>query len=202
MRDQITFPQFIICLMIPFALMVYNIVNRKVTFVALQKPRNIAKVKRILKEMFEEPYRLKRNCLREESIFYETWRLYQRVLLAFVATYSTGPLVRITFMTPIIILIAISYFAYRPYKPEFYILHWMEVVSILGLFVGLIDNMFRGFLYVSTIILNISYEYPLGLVWKALSIADLLFSPIWVLFWFFIIKPVYSKAKNAIKKRM
>ena len=198
MKDQITFPQLIISLIIPFALVVYHILNRNATFVALQTPRNVSKVKRILQEMFEESYRLKRNCSRGESIFYETWRLYQRVLLAFVATYCINPIARITFMAPIIILIALSYIAYRPYKPEMYILHWMEVVSILGFSVCLIHNMFRAFLYVY----DINNEYTITLVWEAFTIADLLFSPIWVLFWFFIIKPVYSKAKNAIKKRM
>ena len=198
MKDQITFPQLVISLIIPFALVVYHILNRNVTFVALQTPRNVSKVKRILQEMFEESYRLKRNCSRGESIFYETWRLYQRVLLAFVATYCINPIARITFMAPIIILIALSYIAYRPYKPEMYILHWMEVVSILGFSVCLIHNMFRAFLYVY----DINNEYTITLVWEAFTIADVLFSPIWVLFWFFIIKPVYSKAKNTIKKRM
>ena len=198
MKDQITFPQLIISLMIPFALVVYHILNRNVTFVALQTPRNVSKVKRILQEMFEESYRLKRNCSKGESIFYETWRLYQRVLLAFVATYYINPIARITFMAPIIILIALSYIAYKPYKPEMYILHWMEVVSILGFSVYLIHNMFRAFLYVY----DINKEYTITLVWEAFTIADLLFSPIWVLFWFFIIKPVYSKARNAIKKRI
>ena len=198
MKDEITFRQFIFSLIVPFTVVVYHILNRNTVSANLQNPRHVLKVKIILKEMFEESYRLKRNCSKEESIFYETWRLYQRVLLAFVATHSINPLVRITFMTPIIILIAISYSAYRPFKPEMYILHWMEVVSIVGFFVCLIHNMFRGFLYVY----DISHEYPITLLWEAFTIADLLFSPIWVLFWFFIIKPVYSKAKNATKKRM
>ena len=117
--------------------------------------------------------------------------------MAIVATFSINPLVRITFMTPIVILIAVSYSAYKPYKSEMYILHWMEFVSIQGFFVCLTHNMFRGFLYVY----DISHEYPVTLVREAFTIADLLFSPIWVLFWFFIIKPVYDKAKNTIKKR-
>ena len=198
MKDEITFPKFIFSLMVPFALVVYHIRNRNVVFVVLQKPRNVSKVQRILQEMFEESYRFKRNDSRRESIFYETWRLYQRVLLTFAATYFINPLVRITFITPIIILIAISYFAYRPYKPEMYILHWMEIVSILGFFVCLAHNMFRGFLYVY----DIKHEYHITLIWEAFKIADLLFSPIWVLLWFFILKPVYNKVKNVIKKRM
>ena len=196
MRDEITFPQFICCLMIPFAVVVYNIVNRNVVFVVLQQSRNVSKVKIILQEMFEEPYRLKRNDLRGESIFYETWRMYQRVLLAIAATFFINPIMRITFMTPTIIIIAISYIAYRPYKPQMYILHWMEIVSVLAFFVCLIHNMFRGFLYVY----GINYEYPVTIVWEVFSILDLIVSPIWVLFCVFVIKPIYNNIKDTTRK--
>ena len=152
--------------------------------------------KLILQEMFEESYRLKKNNSKGESTFYETWRLYQRVLLAIVATHCIDPIVRITFMTPIVIFIAISYILYKPYKPEMYILHWMEIISILGFFVCLIYNMFRGFLYVYLI----NYEYHVPLVWEAFSILDMLFSPIWVLLCVLVIKPIYSKAKYTIRR--
>ena len=184
--------------MIPLTLVVYKILNRNALSVSLPKPMNMSYVKRILKEMFEEPYRLKRDDSEGETIFYKTWRLYQRVLLAIVATHCINPLVRIASMTPIIILIAISYRIYRPYKPEMYILHWTEFVSILGFFVCLIHNMFRGFLYVY----NVNYVYPVTLVWEIFSYLDLLFSPIWVLIYFFIIKPIYNKVKDGIRKKM
>ena len=195
MKDEITFPQFIFCLIAPFAVVVYKFVNRNVVSVVLQESRDVSKVKTILQEMFEESYRLKKKDSRGESIFYETWRLYQRVLLSIVSTYFINPLVRITFTTPIIILIAVSYFAVKPHKPEMYILHWMEIVSILGFFVSLIQNIFRGFLYVY----SINQEYPVTLAWEAFSIFDLLFHPTWVLLFVFIIKPIYSKVKDAAR---
>ena len=195
MKDEITFPQFIFCLIGPFAVVVYKFVNRNVVSVVLQESRNVSKVKAILQEMFEESYRPKKKDSRGESIFYETWRLYQRVLLSIVSTYFINPLVRIAFTTPIIILIAVSYCAVKPHKPQMYILHWMEIVSILGFLVSLIQNMFRGFLYVY----GINQEYPVTLAWEAFSIFDLLFSPIWVLLFVFILKPIYSKVKDAAR---
>ena len=198
MKDEISFSKFIICLMIPLTLVVYKVLNRNVVSVALQKPINESYVKRILKEMFEEPYRFKKDESSGGTIFYETWRLYQRVLLAIIATYFINPFVRITCITPIIILIAISYRAYRPYKPEMYVLHWMEIVSNMGFFVCLIHNMFRAFLYVY----DINYVYPVTIVWEVFNYLDLLFSPIWVLICVFIVKPIYKKAKDAIRKRM
>ena len=195
MKDQISFPKFIICMMIPFALVVCKMLNRNVVSVALLKPINESNVKRILKEMFEEPYRRKRHGSTGETIFYETWRLYQRVLLVFVATFFINPLERITFMTPVIIIIAISYHVYRPYKPEMYVLHWIEIISIMGFFVCLTHNMFRGFLHVY----DINYEHPVTNVLKAFDILDLLFSPILVIVCVFIIKPIYNKAKDALE---
>ena len=66
-------------------------------------------------------------------MLYETWWLYQRILLAIVATFWIAPLKRITLMTLNVIVIAISYLVIKPYKPEMYILHWTEVFSILGI---------------------------------------------------------------------
>ena len=47
--------------------------NRNVASVALLKPINESYMKRIWKEMFEEPHRRKRHHSTGETIFYETW---------------------------------------------------------------------------------------------------------------------------------
>ena len=109
MKDQISFPNFIICLRITFALVVYKILNRNVVSVALLKPINGSYMKRIWKQMFEEPYRRKRHDSTGDTIFYETWRLYQRVLSVFVAIFFINPLKWITFIASVIIIIAVSY---------------------------------------------------------------------------------------------
>ena len=122
----------------------------------------------------------------------ETWRLYERILLATVATFWIAPLKRITVITPNVIVIAISYLVIKPYKPEMYILHWIEVFSILGIFVSLVRNMFRGFLYVY----DIGDEDPVKFVRQGFAVFDLVFSPICVLIYFFIIAPIYNKVKQ------
>ena len=122
----------------------------------------------------------------------ETWRLYERILLATVATFWIAPLKRITLITPNVIVIAISYLVIKPYRPEMYILHWIEVFSILGIFVSLVRNMFRGFLYVY----DIGDEDPVKFVRQGFAVFDLVFSPICVLIYFFIIAPIYNKVKQ------
>ena len=102
--------------------------------------------------------------------------------MAIVATFWIDPLKRITLMIPIVILIAISCHVIKPYKPEMYILHWIEVYSILGISVCVAQNMFRGLLYVYDIG-NEDFS-PVNFVWQAFAIFDLLFSPICMLIYF------------------
>ena len=191
MKDKISFAKFILCLIIPFAVVTNYRLNRNVVSVDFVKSRNTYKVKEILSEIFQESYRLKTDDPSGETVFYETWRLYQRVLLAIVATFWIDPLKRITLMIPIVFLIAISYHVIKPYKPEMYILHWIEVFSNLGIFVCLGHNMFRGFLYVY----DIDEEDPVKFVWQGFAVFDLVFSPICVLIYFFVIAPIYNKVK-------
>ena len=68
------------------------------------------------------------------------------------------------------------------------ILHWMEIFSIMGIFVSLLHNMFRGFLY----IYDINSKDPVKFVWQGFVIFDLVFSPICVLIYFFIVTPIYN----------
>ena len=194
MKDKISFAKFILCLIVPFAVVTNYRLNRSVVSADLQKSRNTYKVKEILREIFQEPYRLKTDNPSGETVFYETWRLYQRVLLAIVVTFLINPLKRITLMTPIVILIAISCHAIKPYKPEMYILHWIEICSILGIFVSLVENMFQGFLYVY----DIGDKDPVKFVWQGFAIFDLVFCPIFALIYFFIIVPIYNKVKQKI----
>ena len=194
MKDEISFQKFIWCLLFPFAVVVRYLCDRNLIFTSFQNNRNMSGLKKTLSEMFVDSYRPKANDSRKETVFYETWRLYQRVLLAIVAIFCINPIVRITFMTPTVILIAISYFVIRPYKPKMYILHWIEVFSVLGFFLCLCQNMFRGFLYVY----NINDEDSIKLVWLVFAILDLIFSPILLLIFLFIIKPIYSKVKCRI----
>ena len=77
MKDEISLAKFILCLMVPFAVAVNYCINRNVTSFDLQMFRNTYKVKEILCEIFQESYRFKTDNPSGETVFYETWRLYQ-----------------------------------------------------------------------------------------------------------------------------
>ena len=195
MKEKISFAKFILCLIVPFAIVSNYRLKRNFASVDLQKSKNTYKVKEILGEMFQESYRFNTDDSSGETVFYETWRLYQRVLLTIVATLCIDPLLRIKLMTPVVVLITISYFAVKPYKPEMYILHWMEVFSILGISARLAHNVFHGVLNV----FDINHDDQVTFVWQGFNILDLIFSPISVMIYFFIIETIYHKAKCKIK---
>ena len=102
MKDKISFPKLIWCLIVPFAAITNYRLNRNVAAFDLQNRRNMYEMKKILKKIFAEFYRLKRSDAGEETVFYETWRLYQRFLLEVVTTLCINPLVQITLLTPIV----------------------------------------------------------------------------------------------------
>ena len=186
MKDKLSFSKFILCLIIPFAAVTNYRLNRRIVSVDLQKSRNTYNVKDILKEIFQEFYRLKTNDLSGElssmthsgyiKDFY--WHLLQHlgsILLS--ESHSCHPLLSLS-----------PYLVIKPYKPEMDILHWMEIFSIMGIFVSLLHNIFRVFLCVY----DINGKDPVKFVWQGFVIFDLVFSPICVLIYFFIVTPIYN----------
>ena len=85
-------------------------------------------------------------------------------------------------------------YLHKPYRPEMNILHWMEVFYILGISVSLTHHMFLGFLNFS----KINYGYPVTIVWGTFAFLDLIFSPIFTLICFFMIKLICTKTKSKI----
>ena len=67
MKDKISFQKLILFLMIPFAAVGNYLLNRNVISVDPQRLGNESEVKKVLREMFEEPYRLKRDDSRKKN---------------------------------------------------------------------------------------------------------------------------------------
>ena len=194
MKDKITFKQLFVCLIMPLLSIIFYLNSKCNNTYVFAKPVHTGNVKRLLREMFEECYR-KNADESEECVFYESWRLYQRVIFAVVCVFSINPISRVVAMTPTIFAFAVFYNIVQPFKKEQYVLHWIEMVSVLGFAFALINNMFRSFLYVY----DISNEDPIATTLKTLLLLDELFSPISVLCYFYIIKPLFRIAQDKIK---
>ena len=68
-KDKISFAKFILCLIVPFAIVSNYRLNRSAVSVDLQKYRNAYKVKEILIDIFQESYRLKTDDSSGETVF-------------------------------------------------------------------------------------------------------------------------------------
>ena len=194
MKEKITFNQLYVCLIMPLLSIIFYLNSKCKNTHVFAKPVHTGNVKRLLREMFEECYR-KNADKSEECVFYESWRLYQRVIFAAVCIFSINPILRVVAMTPTIFAFAVFYNIVQPFKKEQYVLHWIEMVSVLGFAFALINNMFRSFLYVY----DINNEEAIATSLKTLLLLDELFSPISVLCYFYIIKPLFRIAQDKIK---
>uniref|UniRef100_A0A7M5V891 Uncharacterized protein n=2 Tax=Clytia hemisphaerica TaxID=252671 RepID=A0A7M5V891_9CNID len=183
MRYVISLKKFVAILIFPY-LAIYFMFAKRSTICLATDENDEKRVTKLLKEMFEEAYR-KRND-KEYYVFWETWRLYQRLILAFVTTFAINPVNRICYAAPIILLFIYIYWFVKPYKEQFTILHWMEVIGLLGITFTLINNMFRSFLYV----FDIPDQPPIPKSLQVLWYMDLIASPVFVLVFFFCLKPV------------
>ena len=127
------------------------------------------------------------------DVNYFQFRLYQRLILAFVTTLAINPVNRICYAAPIILFFIFVYWFIKPYKEQFTILHWMEVVGLLGITFTLVNNMFRSFLYV----FDIPDQPPIPRSLQVLWYLDLIASPIFVLLFMKVLAPIFAKIKSA-----
>ena len=203
MHDKkMTMMEFISCTIFPWAIFYFKFRKERVEkkkdglkektengekSIEIQTEERIVDI--LLKELLEQSYRDLNNEKDQKKgykVFWETWRLYQRLILAIVATYAINPVVRICLITPCILLYIFVYWYIQPYKKQYRILHWMEVMGLLGITFTLVNNMFRSFLYVFEIPDQKPVPESLYILW----LLDTLASP--------IIVPVLLKIQHVV----
>jgi len=173
---------------IPLRLLVFSIVVPLLAFVFKFQYRsmnclyveeeNEKAVSKLLKESFEQAYRQCNN--KPYYVFWETWRLYQRLILAFVTTFTINPYTRICYMAPLVLSFIGVYWLVKPYKKQYVVLHWMEVAGLLCI----VNNMVYSLLFM----FEISPFTFTMLYWL-----DAFASPIFVLVYFYVLKPITAK---------
>ena len=137
MTDKtITMRQFVFSLIFPWVAVYFWLTRRcceNSNWVrsSNQKESRDENVRSLLHEIFQEAYRKIKG--KDESVFWETWRLYQRLILAVITTYAINPVERICCTAPLILFFHFVYSFVKPYKKNFVVLHWMEVIGLLGI---------------------------------------------------------------------
>ena len=187
MTDKtITMGQLVVSLIFPWIVVYYWLTrrccenNNWVKRSSQEESRN-KNVRLMLHEMFQEAYRKRKN--KDEFVFWETWRLYQRLVLAAVTTYAINPVERICYIAPLILFFHFVYSFVKPYKKNFVVLHWMELIGLLGITFTLVNNMFRSFLYVFEIPNEKPVPQSLLILWILDTFASPIFVPVFMYVW-------------------
>lgn len=188
---KITFSEMLTCLTIPPCLIYFLITRRCIQSSNLYQ-HSKAQFDHV-EAILTEPYRLLRSS-RERYVFWEDWRLIQRLILAAVATYVSNPLERICYCLPCILTFSIVYFKVLPFKPHLVLLHWSEVVSLLSYFGFITVNVFFGFFSVFSIPVE-EWIQRLNMFFVCL---DMLCSPLTVIVLYFTIFPLCTKIFHKI----
>ena len=191
-KKKINFGEMLICLTIPPSTMIYllrTVCNPSITF-----DHNPVLAK-FVGELFTESYRLKKHS-KSQFVFWEHWRLIQRLLLSAITTFFINPLERVCYVSPCVLLFIVVYWKVKPYKPTLKLLHWCEVASLMSFCFLLVVNVFEAFFY----IYNVTIEDPIPSLKIFFSWMDWICSPMTVMVIYFVIIPLCEKSLKYIRK--
>ncbi|XP_066923316.1 uncharacterized protein [Clytia hemisphaerica] len=126
------------------------------------------KIQEKLYETFETPYKT-------NMFWWEAWRLYERLILSFLATYLIDPVVRMTILAPIITIYLIIHYYVNPYKNN--VLTKLDLSSYFCLCLHAVINMFRSVVYIHSLPL----QFPIDFGVKITNVMEEMFTPLWIL---------------------
>jgi len=169
-RDlKISFRELLFCLTLPPFTFVIGVVTwRRKTNIDHNK-RQFQRIR----EMYEEPYRLKHGST-EKYVFWEHWRLIQRLVLSIITTYLKNPLWKIYMSSPVILSFFLVYLKVKPFKKTLFLLHWLEICSLIGLCYQMLYNLLKGYIYLYDAPNNINSDVLV----KFFVYTEFLFSPL------------------------
>ena len=139
-----------------------------------------------LEDIFEKPYR-------KNYFWWEAWTLYERLIVACIATFFTDPVIRLYSLTPVFLLFLWFHNWAKPYKPSMKILLHLDILSYICLCFNLISNMIRAIVYIYSLP---SSQYPIDKALDVTRYLEFLFSPLWPLTVYFIISFTMKKLKK------
>ena len=136
-----------------------------------------------LYETFETPYKT-------NMFWWEAWRLYERLILSFLATYLIDPVIRMVILAPIITIYLIIHYYVNPYKND--VLTKLDLSSYFCLCLHAVINMFRSVVYIHSLPL----QFPINIGVKITNIMEEMFTPLWILLVLLIFQKLQKKFCN------
>lgn len=141
-RNKITIKSFFFLLLLPIFGLISNCLPKR-----KETKLTSSIISQYICRMFEEPFRSRVKHNEKTSVlFWDTWRLYQRLIIAAFAIFFIDPIQRLSFLLPIMLLLVVVHLRVKPYKHD--LVNWLETASLVSLCFLTGSNLFRGFLYV------------------------------------------------------
>ena len=208
-HDQVvSFREFLFCLVFPPVAGVYWCVGLRRRAANQKIEHNHRQFARI-REMYEEPYRPRnmggvevRNSKETTTdtnentkyVFWEHWRLMQRLMLSIVTSYLKNPIYKIYMSSPLLLLFFAVYLKVKPFKPSLFVLHWLEVASLICVCYQLLYNLLKSYLYLYDVP-NKTHE---ELLLAFFRYTEFLFSPLFL----FAVYLVGSRVLRFLKRNL
>ena len=178
-----------VCVMIPLSIPVFIYLPLK------RKGRTIKEddepyFREQLSEMFEESYR-------PNFFWWESYRLMERCLTAAIVTFVINPVKRTIILSPFFVMFLMFRYVFDPYKQSLKLVKMLDILSSAFLCLLVVINMFRADVYTH----NLPFQFPVDEVSTIAYYLELIFSPLWFLIIWFMMKPIFGYCLPKFKKK-
>ena len=186
-KDKINVRVFMLCIMLPPATpLIFILTNYFHISVKARNCKQEEHIKNKFSERFEEPYRKK-------YFWWETWTLYERLIVGCLTTFLVDPVIRLFALTPALLLFLWIHIRAKPFKYTKSLLYQVDMASYICLCLNLVINILRAVVY----IYSLPSQHPIDLVLRVSTYLEHLFTPVWVLIVRFFSSLIRMKSKKS-----
>ena len=185
-KDKINVRVFMLCIILPPVTPLFYILMQ--CFPISIKARNCRHEKHIktkFSERFEEPYR-------KNYFWWESWTLYERLIVGCLTTFLVDPVIRLFALTPALLLFLWIHIRAKPFKYTKSLLYEVDMASYICLCLSLVINVLRAVVY----IYSLPSQHPIDQVLHVSIYLEHLFTPVWVLIIHFFVSLIRMQTKK------
>ena len=145
-------------------------------------------IKTKFSERFEEPYR-------KNYFWWETWTLYERLIVGGLTTFLVDPVIRLFALTPTLLLFLLIHICAKPFKYTKSLLYRVDMASYVCLCLSLVINILQAVVYIYSLPLS---QQPINFVLRVSMYLEHLFTPVWILIMHFFVSLIRMKSKKRL----
>ena len=181
-KNKINVRVFMLCIILPpVTPLIYIFMKCFHISIKVRNCKHEENIKTKFSERFEEPYR-------NNFFWWETWTLYERLIVGCLTTFLVDPVIRLFALTSALLLFLWIHIRAKPFKYIKSLLYEVDMASYICLCLSLVINILRAVVY----IYSLPSQHPIDLVLRISMYLEHLFTPVWVL----IIRFFFSSIKR------